>query len=98
MRRELLEKLHGYFADMQEKDENELNFLTQLTEEMNDHDIAFVNKAALERHGYDTTDVTDDDLSEIASQMGDSYCDSRFSHDLVCACDELGIPKKENKR
>lgn len=33
-------------------------------------DIAFLNRAALERHGYDTATITDGDLQELAGRSG----------------------------
>ena len=39
-------------------------------------DIAFLNRTALERHGYVTATITDGDLQELAGRMGDYYCES----------------------
>jgi len=58
-------------------------------------DIAFLNRAALERHGYDTATVTDSDLQELAGLMGDYYCDSSFSEHLHLACDDFGLKTLE---
>ena len=33
-------------------------------------DIAFLNRAALERHGYDVATITDSDLQELAGRNG----------------------------
>jgi len=58
-------------------------------------DIAFLNRAALERHGYDTATITDGDLQELAGRMGDYYCDSSFSEHLHMACDDFGLQTLE---
>ena len=58
-------------------------------------DIAFLNRAALERHGYDTATITDGDLQELAGRMGDYYCDSKFSEDLHTACGDFGLQTME---
>ena len=59
-------------------------------------DIAFLNRAALERHGYDTATITDGDLQELAGRMGDYYCDSnKFSEDLRTACGDFGLQTLE---
>ena len=45
-------------------------------------DIAFLNRAALERQGYDTATIMDGDLQELAGRMGDYYCESsKFSEE-----------------
>lgn len=97
MRRELIEQVRDYFANIQEIDENEEYFLNELNKDLEDYEITFVNKAALERHGFDTSQVGDSDLSEIACLMGDYYCDARFSTDLITACDNLDIPRKTDE-
>ena len=58
-------------------------------------DIAILNRAALERHGYDTATITDGDLQELAGRMGDYYCDSKFSEDLRTACGDFGLQTME---
>ena len=58
-------------------------------------DIAFLNRATLERHGYDTATITDGDLQELAGRMGDYYCDSSFSEHLHMACDDFGLQTLE---
>ena len=59
-------------------------------------DIAFLNRAVLERHGYDTATITDSDLQELAGRMGDYYCESsKFSEDLRTACGDFGLQTME---
>ena len=58
--------------------------------------ITFLNRAALERHGYDTATITDSDLQELAGRMGDYYCESsKFSEDLHTACGDFGLQTME---
>lgn len=57
-------------------------------------EIAFLDRAALERHGYDSKNTTDSDLQELAKLMGDNYCNSpKFSEDLCAACTSLGLKR-----
>ena len=57
-------------------------------------EIAFLDRAALERHGYDSKNTTDNDLQELAKLMGDNYCNSpKFSEDLCAACTSLGLKR-----
>ena len=59
-------------------------------------DIAFLNRTALERHGYDTATITDSDLQELAGRMCDYYCESsKFSEDLRTACGDFGLQTME---
>ena len=59
-------------------------------------DIAFLNRAVLERHGYDTATITDSDLQELAGRMGDYYCESsKFSEDLRTACGDFGLKLRD---
>ena len=59
-------------------------------------DIAFLNRTALERHGYDTATITDGDLQELAGRMGDYYCESsKFSEDLRTACGDFGLKLRD---
>ena len=58
-------------------------------------DIAFLNRTALERHGYDTATITDGDLQKLAERMGDYYCDSKFSEDLRTACGDFGLKLRD---
>ena len=59
-------------------------------------DIAFLNRAVLERHGYDTATITDGDLQELAGRMGDYYCESsKFSEDLRTACGDFGLKLRD---
>lgn len=103
MRRDILEKLRDYFSDILKKTEAEESFLNELTKELENPQLKDeplfwtnnVDKATLERHGYDTTDVTNDALIEIAGIMGDLYADSRYSADLEEACNQLAIPKAQ---
>lgn len=94
MRRELLENLRDYFANIQEVDDNEEYFRGELNKEMGNYEVAFLSRSALEKHGYDTSDLTDTDMVELAGMMGDYYCDSRFTNDLQEACNALNVPVK----
>ena len=59
-------------------------------------DIAFLNRTALERHGYDTATITDGDLQKLAGRMGDYYCESsKFSEDLRTACGDFGLKLRD---
>lgn len=95
MRRELLEQIRDYFANIQDIDDNEQHFLDEMNKELSDFEIAFLDKNAIERHGYDASDLCDSDMEELAGLMGDYYCGSeKFSIDLIDACEEFGLTPK----
>ncbi|WP_419522661.1 hypothetical protein [Alistipes finegoldii] len=55
-------------------------------------EIAFLDRAALERYGYDTKNITDNDLQKLAGLMGDHYRNSSgFGKDLHAACKSYGL-------
>jgi len=61
-----------------------------------DFPITSVCLADLESVGFDTTDVDDDAMSELASKMADAYCDMGFWEDLEILAEDLKIKKREN--
>ena len=55
----------------QEEYEAEMAAFAEETQQL-EFDIAFLNRAALERHGYDTATITDGDLQELEMCIRDS--------------------------
>ena len=51
----------------------------------------------LEYKGYDTTNLTQQDLESVASKMGNYHLDYGYWDDLENACDFLKIPRKEGE-
>lgn len=66
---------------------------TQVNRRYKDFPITSICRADLESVGYDTTDVDDDTMSELASKMADAYCDMGFWEDLTVLAEHLGIKK-----
>jgi hypothetical protein len=56
--------------------------------------ITSVHRDDLEGLGYDTSNVDDGTMQELASKMADAYLDSVFWIDLPIIADHLEIPKK----
>lgn len=57
--------------------------------------IAHVSRADLEFKGYDTSEVSDEDMERLARKLEDDYCDQLFWPSLPIIADHLEIPKKE---
>ncbi len=55
--------------------------------------IKTVARDDLEGLGYDTRNVDDCDMMELAAKMEDAYCDNAFRIDLPIFADALDIPK-----
>ena len=59
--------------------------------------VVYLDVDDLKDHGYNTTNMTQSDLQEIASKMGGYYLDNGFWDDLDSACDYWEIPRKEEE-
>jgi len=58
--------------------------------------ITSVHRNDLEEIGYDTTNVDDATMRQLASKMADAYCEMCFWIDLEIIAASIGIPKKKN--
>ena len=67
------------------------------TEEMNkEFNITSVSREDLEYRGFDTTNITDAQMEELARKMCDDYLEQMFWISLdIIAEDIIGIPKKK---
>lgn len=59
-----------------------------------DFSITSVCRADLEAAGFDTIDVDNDTMSELASKMANAYCDMGFWEDLKILAEHLEIKKR----
>lgn len=58
-----------------------------------DFPITSVCRADLESAGFNTKNVDDGTMSELASKMADAYCDMGFWEDLDILAEHLKIKK-----
>lgn len=58
--------------------------------------IAHVSRADLEFIGYDTSEVSDEDMKYLAKKLGNDYLDQLFWSSLPIIVDYLEIPKKQD--
>lgn len=94
MNRELLENLHQYFEQKENKTGAETSFLIQLTGELPYFQVTATSREDLERYGFDTTDVDDEDMREIARRLESDYCEQLYWLSLdIIAQQGLDIPK-----
>ena len=66
-------------------------------EEMNkEFKITSVTREDLESRGFDTTNITDEQMEELARKMCDDYLEQMFWISLdIIAEDIMGIPKRK---
>lgn len=66
-------------------------------EEMNkEFEITSVTREDLESRGFDTTNITDEQMEKLARKMCDDYLEQMFWISLdIIAEDIIGIPKKK---
>ena len=66
-------------------------------EEINkEFEITSVTREDLESRGFDTTNITDEQMEELARKMCDDYLEQMFWISLdIIAEDIIGIPKKK---
>ena len=60
--------------------------------------ITSVAREDLESQGFDASNVTDEQMAEIADKMQDAYCDDAFWVELETIADDLEIPRKADKK
>ena len=69
------------------------------TQEINNYykefSITSVCRADLENAGFNTANVDDDTMSELASKMANAYCDIGFWEDLGILAEYLKITKSK---
>lgn len=92
MDRQLLDKLAGYLSAKTEPTEQEKELLTRLKESMTDFDIAFIDRATIERNGFVANNLSDEDMEELAGKVGDCVCSSQqFDYAIEQACQEMEL-------
>ena len=56
--------------------------------------ITSICRADLEQEGFDTKNLDDETMKELASRMADVYCEQDFWIDLEILANDLGIKKE----
>lgn len=92
MDRQLLDKLAEYLSSKTAPTEQEKELLTQLKGVMTDFDIAFINRATIERNGFVANNLSDEDMEELAGKVGDCvYSSQQFDCAIEQACREMEL-------
>ena len=60
--------------------------------------ITSVSRDDLEEVGFDTKNVDDSTMIELASKMADAYCDMGFWEDLEILAEDLNIRYHEKRK
>lgn len=92
MDRQLLDKLTKYLSSKTDPTEQEKELFTQLKGVMTDFDIAFINRATIERNGFVANNLSDEDMEDLASKVGDCVCNSQqFDYAIEQACRKMEL-------
>lgn len=95
MERELLKRLHGYFAGIANPTEEERSIFEQLTGKLPFFHITSVSRDDLRARGFDVTRVSDTDMEHIAREMAGDYCEGAYWDDMeAIASQQLEIPRR----
>jgi hypothetical protein len=85
--------LHKHFSKIENPNDEEKSFITELKEELKNFHVASVNRTHLLDAGFDPTDVSDEKMEDLAAEMSKRYCDEIFWQQMDDIADqELDIP------
>lgn len=94
MKRSIIEDLHQYFEQKENKNGAEVSFLNQLTEELPYFQITAISREDLAQRGFDVSEVDDEDMRELARKMESDYCEQLYWESMVIIAEQgLEIPK-----
>ena len=93
MNRKLIEDLHQYFEQMDNKNGSEVDFLNRVIEELPYFQIAVISRDDLAQIGFDGEKVDDCDMTELAQKVGNSYTEMLCRESLKTLAVDMGIPK-----
>jgi hypothetical protein len=99
MRKQLLEELHEYFKNIADRrSEKEEYLFQQIKEELPYFPVTVLHREDLDRQGFDTSCLSDEQMEAIADKMAGAYCELGFWTDLEIIAEEYaGVPKKADK-
>jgi len=55
--------------------------------------ISVLSRADLEGIGYDTSNISDEEMQRLADKLGDDYCDQLFWISLKVLAEDMEFPK-----
>ena len=94
MNRDLLDTLHQYFEQKENRTSEEELMFNQLTGELPFFQVTSVCRDDLRGRGFDVSKVTDSELNQLASKLSDDYCEQMYWISLDIIAEEgLEIPK-----
>lgn len=92
--RTLIEDLHQYFEQKENRTGEEIYLLNRLIGELPHFKITSIHRDDLESRGFDVSNVTDEDMSRLARKMADDYCEQLFWESMeIIAGEGLDLPK-----
>ncbi|MFR9543780.1 MAG: hypothetical protein SNJ29_15265 [Rikenellaceae bacterium] len=92
MKRNLIEDLHYYFEQKDERTHDEEMLYMELQGRLPYFPVTHVSRDDLEGRGFDTSDTDDCTMERIASKMGDAYQENGYWIDLDILAEDV-VPK-----
>lgn len=89
----LIKELICYFESKEERTTKEQCFLDDLKIWQNAFPVTSVCRDDLESLGFDVSNVSDLQMSRLASKMGDDYCEQMFWSSMEILADGMDIPR-----
>lgn len=94
MNRQLTEDLYQYFEQKKNPTPDENLLLARLTGELPYFPITSISRNDLESNGFDVSEVTDSDMTQLAKKLSDDYCEQLYGISMeIIAEDGLNIPR-----
>lgn len=94
MKRDIIEDLHQYFEQKENKNGSEVDFLNRLTEELPYFQITAISREDLAQRGFDISGVDDEDMRELARKMENDSLEQLFWSSMeILAKNGVEIPK-----
>lgn len=89
-----INNLIAYFKGKEERTIQEEDFLHELSMYSESFPIVDICREDLESRGFDTTNVTNEDMCDIADSMRDSLFDQSYWEIMTYTAEDFEIPKR----
>lgn len=94
MERHIIEDLHQYFEQKENKNGAEIDFYNRLSEELPYFQITAISRDDLAQRGFDVSEVDDEDMRELARKMESDYCEQLYWESMVIIAEQgLELPR-----
>jgi len=93
MQYEIKKELLEYFKAIPDRTAQENRFCLHLQNDIESFDVTGVCRDDVDEIGYDGANMSDAQMEQLASKLGDSYVENGFWEDLKCHLETMEILK-----